>query len=138
MNWSNKALKNLSSENLCLSTFCLSSSAVLFTRNLKTQNHWIKPFRRRCCGTRWTAHEKKKTSNGIDDFLKKIIAGQYSCIFSKFSSFKALMSKKTLGQNPISLNSELYLLVYNKDQPNTDNLQESVVKHWECVELHCK
>ena len=82
--------------------------------------------------------KKKKTSNGIDDFFKKIIAGQYSCIFSKFSSFKALMSKKTLGQNPISLNSELYLLVYNKHQPNTDNLQESVVKHWECVELHCK
>ena len=38
--------------------------------------------------------KKKKTYNGIDDFFKKIIAGQYSCIFSKFSSFKAMMSKK--------------------------------------------
>ena len=67
-------------------------------------------------------------------FFKKIIAGEYSCIFSKFSSFKALMSRKTLGQHPISVNSGLYLVVYNKDQPNTDNFQESLVKHWERVE----
>ena len=67
-------------------------------------------------------------------FLKKIIAGQYSCIVSKFSSFKALMSRKTIGQHPISVNLELCLLVYNKDQPNTDNFQESLVKHWERVE----
>ena len=71
-------------------------------------------------------------------FFKKIIAGQYSCIVSKFSSFKALMSRKTIGQHPISVNSELYLLIYNKDQPNTDNFQESLVKHWERVEQHCK
>ena len=67
-------------------------------------------------------------------FFKKIIAGQYSYIFSKFSSFKALMSRKTLGQHPISVNSELYLLVYNKDQPSTHNFQKSLVKHWERVE----
>ena len=67
-------------------------------------------------------------------FVKKIIAGQYSCIFSKFSSFKALMSRKTLGQHPVSVNSERYSLVYNKDQANTDNFQESLVKHWERVE----
>ena len=67
-------------------------------------------------------------------FFKKIIAGQYSCIFSKFSSFKALMSRKTLGQQPISVNSEFYLVVYNKDQPNTDDFQKSLVKHWERVE----
>ena len=59
-------------------------------------------------------------------FFKKIIAGQYSCIFSKFNSCKALMSRKTLGQRPISVNSELYLVVYNKDQPNTGVLNNNV------------